>query len=191
MTVNFPIAADAEAALKAPAGRAARERDAVSAAGRPVEFVRELTGPSFQTRAAAEQAYSGLIDIPGQPSIPPEDRFCQLMELAETVQGRLPRGGQAQPSHEGGRRWPQPRGQVKTVWRLSVGYWRLVDPARLENLPQARAARRSEEAQSLDSVALRAMAHQSLQPVKPQQPLDIGLFERRLPEAPDIIVPDE
>jgi hypothetical protein len=27
--------------------------------------------------------------------------------------------------------------------------------------------------------------------VQPQQPLDIGLFEFRLPEAPDIIVPDE
>ena len=27
--------------------------------------------------------------------------------------------------------------------------------------------------------------------VKPQQPLDIGLFETRLPEAPHIVVPDE
>ena len=32
---------------------------------------------------------------------------------------------------------------------------------------------------------------QPLQPFKPQQPLDIGLFETRLPESPHIIVPDE
>jgi hypothetical protein len=27
--------------------------------------------------------------------------------------------------------------------------------------------------------------------VEPQRPLDIGLFEVRLPEAPDRVVPDE
>ena len=30
-----------------------------------------------------------------------------------------------------------------------------------------------------------------LRPVEPQQPLDIGLFETRLPENPAIVVPDE
>ena len=39
--------------------------------------------------------------------------------------------------------------------------------------------------------AKQAIAHQPLRPVKPQQPLDIGLFEVRLPESPDIVVPDE
>jgi hypothetical protein len=38
---------------------------------------------------------------------------------------------------------------------------------------------------------LRAIARQPLKPVKPQQPLDIGLFETRPPEAPHIVMPDE
>ena len=39
--------------------------------------------------------------------------------------------------------------------------------------------------------ALHALSRQPLQPVKPQQPLDVGLFEYRLPEAPEIVIPDE
>jgi hypothetical protein len=35
------------------------------------------------------------------------------------------------------------------------------------------------------------MAQAPLRPIEPQQPLDIGLFETRLPEAPHIVVPDE
>jgi hypothetical protein len=35
------------------------------------------------------------------------------------------------------------------------------------------------------------MTRAPLKPTKPQQPLDIGLFETRLPEAPHIVVPDE
>ena len=46
-------------------------------------------------------------------------------------------------------------------------------------------------AADLDAATLRALSRQPLQPVRPQQPLDIGLFEYRLPEAPHIIVPDE
>lgn len=36
----------------------------------------------------------------------------------------------------------------------------------------------------MDTDALRALTCQPLRAVKPQQPLDIGLFETRLPEAP-------
>lgn len=193
MTVAFPIAADAEAALKSPLGRAARQREAGALAGAAVAFVRELTGPAFATREAAEAAYPGLVDGPGG-AVPPEDRWCELMEVLDQDRGGRPApGGQAEPSFEGGRRWPEPRTRLKTVWRLSVGYWRLARPeeAPAGELPQARAARRSEEAQGLDAGALRAMARQSLQPIKPQQPLDIGLFEAPLPEAPGRTIPDE
>jgi hypothetical protein len=38
---------------------------------------------------------------------------------------------------------------------------------------------------------VRAIARAPLRPVKPQQPLDIGLFETRPPEAPHIVMPDE
>jgi len=193
MTVRFPIAPDAGAALKAPLGRAVREREAAALAGAQVEFVRELAGPAFAAREAAEAAYAGLLDAPGRP-VQPEDRWCELMEVIDRPAGRRPPpGGQAEPSFEGGRRWPAPPAPLRTVWRLSVGYWRPVVPGRKASadLPQARAARRSGEAQALDAGALRAMAGQALRPIKPQQPLDIGLFEVPLPESPDQTIPDE
>ncbi len=192
MAVQYPIAPDSDAALKAPAGRAARERDARQTAGQDVAFVRELTGPLFETRQAAEQAYSGWIDADGGSTIGPEDRYCELMEVAEPAAGRIRRGGQAEPVFEAGHRWPAPNRRIKTGWRLSVAYWRLVDAAAAPaSLPQARAARRGQAREALDAAALRALASQPLQAVKPQQALDIGLFEVRLPESPDIIVPDE
>ena len=44
---------------------------------------------------------------------------------------------------------------------------------------------------ALDAAQLRALARQPLRPVKPQQPLDAGLFEMPAPEAPHILIPDE
>jgi hypothetical protein len=55
--------------------------------------------------------------------------------------------------------------------------------------PQARVARKA--GPDVDPATLRAIARQPLRPVKPQQPLDIGLFETRPPEAPHIVMPDE
>ncbi|HEY5410901.1 MAG TPA: hypothetical protein VIJ94_09270 [Caulobacteraceae bacterium] len=190
MSVLYPIARDAEAALKAPAGRAVREREALAlAGGAELAFVRELTGPSYATREAAEAAWPGLVDREGAPGVQPEDRFCELMEIIEPA----PRagGGQAEPTFAAGSRWPKPKKRLKTAWRLQVSYWKLLDPEAQRALPQARAARRSQEAQALDAKALRTMAGQPLQAVKPQQPLDIGLFEYTLPEAPHLTIPDE
>ncbi len=190
MAVHYPIAASADEALHAPLGRAARESDARRAAGQGVMFTRELTGPLFDSREAAEAAHAGRIDVDGRPSVASEDRYCELMEVARPVRGRS--GGQAEPIFQAGRRWPSPHSQIKTSWRLSVAYWRLAaQPAAGPGLPQARAARRGQAAEALDAAALRALASQPLQAVKPQQALDIGLFEVRLPESPDIIVPDE
>ncbi len=185
MSVRFPIAASAEAALQAPLGRAERERPACEIAAAPVRFVRELVGPAFASREAAEAAYAGLVDAAGQGGVAPEDRFCELMEVAEPAA----RGGQAEPVFEAGRRWPRPKSLLKTSWRLSIGYWRVGEEPPAMDLPQARDARRRRE--GLDAAALKALASQPLQPVKPQQPLDIGLFEVRPPDAPHIIMPDE
>jgi len=189
MSVLYPIAPSADAALKSPLGRAARERDAGALSHGRVMFARDLTGPAFETREAAAAAWAGRIDVEGAPAIAPEDRWCELMEIAEPGKAA---GGQAEPVYEAGHRWPKPKRLLKTAWRLSVSYWRTVDgePAS-PAIQQARKARRSEAAETLDAAALRAMASQPLAPVKPQQPLDIGLFEVRLPDAPHIIMPDE
>ncbi len=195
MSVLFPIAVDAQAALEAPRGRAARESDARLLIGAEVAFVRELTGPVYETRAAAEAAQASRVDVEGQPGVQPEDRYCELVETSSApVKGRKSKGrtiggGQAEPVFEAGHRWPKPRRLLKTVWRLSVAYWRIVEHPTPATLPQARTARRSGEA--LDPRALKAMAEQPLKPVTPQRSLDIGLFEVRLPDAPHLIIPDE
>ena len=187
MSVRFPIAADAQAALQHPLGRAERERPARALAGGDVRFVRELVGPSFATREAAEAAYAGKVDTAGAGAVAPEDRYCDLLEVAVPAA----RGGQAEPVFEAGRRWPRPKSQLKTAFRLSIGYWRTGGEAAAPETQQARTARKAADAQALDPSTLQAMSRQPLKPVKPQQPLDIGLFEVRPPEAPHIIMPDE
>lgn len=187
MTILYPIASSAEEALTRPKGRAAREREAQALAGEAVRFSTEPAGPAYATREAALDAFSGRVedDRPGRgASLPPEDRYCALVERAE---GRAL--APVRPAYRDGRRWPDPPPAPKTVWRLLVSYWRAGAGADLP-APQAREARRRSR-QEVDPATLKAMARQPLAPVKPQQPLDIGLFERRLPEAPHIIVPDE
>jgi hypothetical protein len=93
------------------------------------------------------------------------------------------------PSFAAGLRWPKPAAPPKTVWRLMVSYWRVASAGRPIAAPQARQARRAR--QPIAPETLRAIAQQPLRPVEPQQPLDIGLFEIRLPENPNIVVPDE
>ena len=144
MSVRYPVAANAELALNAPLGRAVREREAQGLAGEPVEFVRELTGPAFDSREAALALYVGRIDGEGGTLLPPEDRYCELVEVVAPASGRARAGGQAQPVFAEGRRWPEPKSRLETAWRLSVGYWRPVRhrPHHDEALDQARQARR-------------------------------------------------
>jgi hypothetical protein len=72
-----------------------------------------------------------------------------------------------------------------------ISYWRIgAAPMRHAGDAQARQARRK-GGEDIDRDTLRALTRQPLLAVKPQQPLDIGLFETRLPEAPHIVVPDE
>ncbi len=196
MTVRYPIATSADQALNAPLGRAAREREARSVAASgfaeaEVRFVTEEAGPAFSTREAAISAYRGRLDPDRSGSVGAEDRFCDLKQVLAPVKGRKPYLPPVKPVFENGRRWPEPTGHVATLWRVSVSYWKVVEPGAEPAVDQARAARRDPEAQRLDIGALKAMARQPLKPVKPQQPLDIGLFETRAPENPDLVLPDE
>lgn len=193
MSVRYPVAANAEAALSAPLGRAARESEATGLAGTAVEFVSEAVGPAFATYEAALEAFRGRIDEgrPGHAAVQPEDRYCTLREMVAASEGRQPKPRQLKPAFRDGRRWPAPKPPPPTAWRLSISYWRLVDAARFAQLEQARKARRNAGSEALDPNALRALARQPLRPVRPQQPLDVGLFEFRPPDAPHIIMPDE
>ncbi|WP_309644855.1 hypothetical protein [Phenylobacterium sp.] len=190
--ILYPVAANAEQALSAPIARAAREREAEGLAGESVSFVSEPVGARFATREAALDAYVGRLEDerPGRTaSLPPEDRFLRLAQTLAAAKTRAP--APLLPSYQDGRRWPAAQAAPDTAWRLVISYWRIgAAPARAPDGPQARQARRQGR-HSLDSEAVRALTRQPLQAVKPQQPLDIGLFETRLPESPHIIVPDE
>jgi hypothetical protein len=174
--ILYPVAANAEQAMASPLGRAAREREAVGVAEEAVVFTTDPTGPAFATREAAVGAYGNLLDEPWR-------------RLAEQI---LPgqKIAHASPTYADGRRWPAgPATPPRTAWRLMVCYWRIATAERPIETPQARTARRARKA--LDPQTLRAMARQPLRPVEPQQPLDIGLFEIRPPDAPHIVMPDE
>jgi hypothetical protein len=186
--ILYPVAANAECALSAPLGRAARESEAAALAGGDVRFVSEPAGPAFDTHEAALAAWKDCLDE-GR-TVAAEDRFCALREVIVKDGPRKPRVKAARPVFKEGRRWSAPIEAPRTVWRLSVSYWRAADAAERAAMEQARKVRRKAAAE-VDAATLRALARQPLLPVRPQQPLDIGLFEYRLPEAPHIIVPDE
>jgi len=181
--IAYPVAANPEQALSRPKGRAAREREARAVAGEAVSFATEAVGPAFPTRDAALEAYRDRVE-----AIAPEDRYCQLVERIVAEKGRAARLTPVAPTYEDGRRWPQPGERPRTVWRLMISFWRPAS-APAADAPQARVARKAGE--ELPPETVKAIARQPLKPVKPQQPLDIGLFETRLPEAPHIVVPDE
>jgi hypothetical protein len=194
MSVLYPVAETAEAALHAPKGYAARERQAHVLAGEAVAFVTEAVGPAFTTMEAALDAYAGRLDDerPGRRvQVAPEARWCTLRPVApEAERRRIPR---VEPVNRDGRRWPAPDPATPpSLWRLSVSYWRIgAAPAAAEPAEPARKLRRARAGEALDPGALRALARQPLTAVRPQQPLDIGLFEVRPPEAPHIVMPDE
>lgn len=179
--ILYPVAESADQALQAPLAFAARVREASAAAGGNVEFVSEAVGPAFVSEAAAEDAYRDAGLAPGE--------WRTLRPVAESKPGPT-----VKPVNRDGRRWPAAAAQTggPTLWRLSVSYWRLArEDAQAIPAGAARRLRRDPDAQALDSRALQALARQPLRATEPQRALDIGLFEVRLPEAPDRIVPDE
>jgi hypothetical protein len=174
--ILYPVAANAEQAMASALGRASREREALALAGEAVVFTTDPTGPVFATREAAQTAYGALLDEPWR-------RLAEQIIPGQTI-------AHAKPTFEGGRRWPAPTSAgPRTAWRLMVSYWRIATAERPIETPQARKARRDRA--PLDPDTLRAMARQPMRPVEPQQPLDIGLFEVRPPDAPHILMPDE
>jgi hypothetical protein len=189
--IRYPVAATAEAALSAPIGRAARASQAATLAGADVEFASEAVGAAFPSREAALDAYAGRLDDerPGRlASIQTEDRFCALVELAAEPR-RAPAA--QKPIYRGGRRWPKPAPATTTVWRLIVRFWRVTGAQPLFELAEPGPQPARKALQSLDAKALRERLGEPLRPVKPQQPLDIGLFEVHPPDAPHIVMPDD
>ncbi len=189
--ILYPVADTAEAALHAPRGYAVREREAESLAGAAVAFVSEAVGPAFATRDAALDAYAGRLEDerPGAPMAPPEARWGQLTPVAAETPSQ--RSAPVQPSYRQGRRWPIQDDAPPILWRLSVSYWKIGGAAVELPSEPARKLRRGNAGRELAGPALNALARQPLRAVKLQQPLDIGLFEMRPPEAPDTLIPDE
>lgn len=186
--ILYPVAPNAEQALASPLGRAAREHDAAALASQHVTFVTEAVGPSFETVEAAQEAWKDRLGESG--SLAPEDRYCDLRAvMAPAAKGR-PQAVRARAVYKDGRRWAPLKSPPKTAWRLSISYWRVAGAEEIAALDQARKARKNAGAR-LDAETLRALSRQPLRSVRPQQPLDIGLFEYRPPEAPHIIMPDE
>lgn len=182
MTTPYPVAPTAEAALHAPLGEALREREAQVLAGGPVTFSTAWVGPAFATRADAEAAYAAQAASP----------WCELRPVA--AEGATPHPP-ARPSNRDGVRWPSAPAAPPPRWRLSVTFWRPAaadaDRDAMELEPARRLRRDTEAGAGLDARTLRRLAAQPLRPVRPQQPLDVGLFEVRLPERPDLLMPDE
>ncbi|MDB5451726.1 MAG: hypothetical protein JWO33_304 [Caulobacteraceae bacterium] len=185
--ILYPVAANAEAALSRPLAHAARQSEARRAAGEAVVFATDPMGPAFATREAALDAYGKWVGDERTGAAPEvQDRYCRLQEQTDGARAPAP----VEPVFADGHRWPaKPAKSIRTVWRLQVSYWRIATATRPLEAPQARQARRGR--QSLDAEALKTISRQPLRPVKPQQPLDIGLFETHPPEAPHIVMPDE
>jgi hypothetical protein len=183
--VSYPIAETADAALHAPKGFAEREREARLLAGGAVRFVCEAVGPAFAQEDDVLAAFAGAPHAGGD--------WKTVRPVAASGKARAP----ATPVNKDGSRWPAPKpargNEPLVLWRLSVSYWRIAGTEEGDSLSlgPARRMRRDPSSGELDPRALMALAHQPMRAVDPQRPLDIGLFERRLPEAPHIIVPDE
>ena len=118
--ILYPVAANAERALAAPLGRAARFSDAQALARGEVVFVSEPAGPAFDSYQAALAVWGGRIDD-GKPghTVQPADRYCTLREVvAGAVPRRTAKGRQAKPTFADGRRWSPPPTLAPTLWRL-------------------------------------------------------------------------
>ena len=199
--IAYPIAAGAHEALtrlKAGEGlRAVREKEAELAAKARVVFVTETTGPLYETRDEALDAYAGLVedDRKGRTFMPADsDRFCLLTcRIRDHKRSKVQ---PVQPVFAGGQRWPQKRESVASVWQLSLSYWKImtVAQAKAAGIPpigQARHLRKKAAGRELTPEEIAALSQGPLTAARPQKALDFGLFDFPLPENPAIIIADE
>ena len=179
MSILYPVAETAEAALNAARGYAARQRGAETLSAAAVNFVTEPVGPAFATREAALTAYG--------------EEAADWRQLTPVAGGNGALLAPIKPTYLSGRRWPQAAATDVVLWQLSVSYWRIIAAATAAPAPleAARKVRRGELGRDLRGDTLNALARQPLRAVRAQQPLDIGLFEVSRPEAPDTLIPDE
>ncbi len=203
--VLYPVARSATQALDAlrtGQPRAARTREALDVARMilahaEVRFVTEDVGPGYDTYAQALAAWSQWVDDPkGGSRLEPQDRFASLRQvIAPEVRPHVRESARA--TFKDNRRWTLPQDPAPaSVWRLSLSYWKILDPSEA-GLPapppgvQARTLRRSRKAVDVPAETVKALTQQPMSAFKPQKALDIGLFEFRPPDQPHLIIPDE
>jgi len=179
----YPVAIDGHAALRTPLGYALRAREAESLAREPVSFCSERVGAACSTREAAQEL---LAQLSAGAATPPDPATVRLVEVFDGASPPRP----ARSLAEGDRRWPAPPPAPRTVWRIQVDFWRPASQAPAILSVQARDVRKRVQGE-ISGDHLSAFARQPLRPVRPQQPLDIGLFEVRAPEDPNLVLPDE
>ncbi len=185
---EYPVAADGHAALAAlRAGdkrRAAREREAEIAAGEAVAFVTESIGPLYATEAEAQQAYVGVLTDHG---------VCILTcRIAEPPAKRYK---PTQPVYEDGVRWPKVDQSRRTVWQISISYWKILPASRTASAAapngQARKLRKTARGYDLTPEEILALTETPMAASRPQKALDFGLFDFIPPDNPGIVIADE
>jgi hypothetical protein len=195
----YPIARDGhDALIQLRAGatrRAMRERDAEAMAGGRVAFVSEATGPVYERREDALDAYAGLVedDRSGRLFSPaPENAVCVL---TCRLKSPVARGRAVTPVFRDGERWPKMARPAEPVWQLSVSYWKMLGASAAKagtaTGDQARKLRKSARGGELTPDEVQGLADTPLVPLRPQKQLDYGLFDFIPPDNPGIVIADE
>lgn len=194
----YPVAKDAHEALsllkQGKAKRAAREKEAETAADARVAFVTQSVGPLYEDEAEALNVYAGLVEDhrPGHIFLPPvEDRFCKLTCRMKDPPRRPSKS--AQPVFAEGERWPKTSAPLETVWQLSVSYWKVLDRAASRPAPagDAKDLRKRAKRGQLTPEEMLNLMNSPLTSPRPQKALDFGLFDFIPPDNPGIVIADE
>jgi hypothetical protein len=194
----YPVAKDAHEALhllkQGKAKRAAREKEAETAAGARVAFVTQSVGPLYEDEAEALSIYAGLVEDhrPGHIFLPPvEDRFCKLTCRMKEAPRR--RSKSSEPVFSDGERWPRATAPLETVWQLSVSYWKVLDgvPVRPTAAGNIKDLRKRAKKGQLTPEEMLSLMDSPLTAPRPQKALDFGLFDFIPPDNPGIVIADE
>lgn len=184
----YPVATDGHAALaqlrEGQGTRAAREKEAETAAGRGVDFVTQSIGPLYDSEDEARKAYAGLLD---------DSRVCVLTCRIKSPPAK--KRTATEPVLEIGRRWPKMAAPADSVWQLSISYWKPLPAARATKSgaanEQARRLRKAARGQTLTPEQILALMETPMTAARPQKALDFGLFDFIPPDNPDIVIADE